>query len=160
MGLINFIPSLKFFPLASRSIPLYSSVLYNQITLQVVDRSSQLVHCHISKIPKMEELLNRIVTVQKTILICIHLYHLRSLTFELVRKSSSEKDSFLVFVVCVILLIRIINCLEKERENITIPGMCVPLLLRFSGPRKLILNKSWRANKNIVERTKSGENQT
>lgn len=66
----------------------------------------------------MEEILKRIVTVRKTILICFHLYYLRLLASELAMKSSSEKDSFRIFVcVCVIFLIKIIVLREKVRKK-------------------------------------------
>lgn len=58
----------------------------------------RLGHCPITKIPKMEEILKRIVTMQETILICLRLFYLRLLTSELKRESSSETDSFLMGV--------------------------------------------------------------
>lgn len=102
MGLINFIPSLKCFHWLQDLLLCAAHFCTTRSDSGWWRALTQLVYCHISKIPKMEEILKRIVTVRKTILICFHLYYLRLLASELAMKSSFEKDSFLIFVcVCV-----------------------------------------------------------
>lgn len=95
-----------------------------------------LVHCHMTKIPKMEEILKTIVTVQKTILIGLHLSYLRLPASELMKDSSSKTDSFLMGVWS--FLIRKIVLREKVRKegeqcSLWIPGMWARLVLRSGG---------------------------